>query len=55
MCEKEPVAEKRDFYLNGDLCWVFKQCGRRTGLHLNLDPYDVYARVSLAEAKPITF
>ena len=23
---KEPVAEKRDFNLNGDLCWAFKQC-----------------------------
>ena len=22
---KELVAEKRDFYLKGDLCWVFKQ------------------------------
>ena len=30
---KELVAEKRDFYLNVDLCWVFKQCWLRTGLH----------------------
>ena len=53
---KELVAEKLDFYLN--LCWVLKQCCLRTDHHLNSDPYDVYMyvfRVSLVEAKPITF
>ena len=34
------------------MCWIFQQCWRRTGLHLSVDPYDVYVfRVSLAEAK----
>ena len=37
-------------YLNGDL-----QCGRRTGIDLNIDP-DVYVfRAFLAEDKPHTF
>ena len=48
------VAREARLLPNGN--FVVGSFLKRTGLHLNLDPYDVCVfRVSFAEAKPNTF